>query len=337
MISERANLSALIDQAFGYHGLGIICIKEIPNIKSLRSNLFESTIKLLRSSHHQLQSISRNDFNREKLGWELTDSYTNSTHDTYLKGFRAICFPIESIDKTNIFPSWIPDFKPSLVDISLILRETQLKLLYHIDKFLVEKTGKKLISEIVSKHFNGEMPLNDAQRINIYKPRQKVENSMVAGWHTDFGLSTGLIFPGYFKVDSFEEVQAVGSSLCVKDRDDSIHRIEYLSDEMVIQAADILYLLSDGHILSTPHAVKIEKEIPVDAYRITLVDFLHMNNDYCLNLPEGVNKEDLIGRNPFKDYMMTDWKEGIRYKEYFNTVLDKYYGTSRDNADSGKI
>jgi len=155
-----------------------------------------------------------------------------------------------------------------------------------------------------------------------------------AGWHRDFGVLTGLAHPMYFK-ENGEQVGGIKSALLIKDRQGTIHELEYDEDEIVIQSGDCAFIQTGGCIISTPHCVKIIEGIPDDVFRIQFVTFFEPAYETVVSLPQGVDQQKIFEKDPMgMKYMMTKWNGDTTYEKMIERAYNKYYGKDEKDKPS---
>jgi isopenicillin N synthase-like dioxygenase len=339
LINHKADLNQAIQDAFGSEGLGLIVIKNT-GISELRKNILSSGFKLGHLDPEYLKKLEKPELNYN-LGWSRGKSYVENQYE-YLSGAfyaRILCESLQheedpEMEKkyTNVWPDeeLIPNFKRDFKAIGKALLDSQINLLKHIDKYI-----KSIMPDYQEDMlYNTFSEKNDCLgRLIVYYPpssiddklRKEISEDNWCGWHRDFGLITALSHALYFNRDG-EIISGVKSGLLVKDRQGNINDIRFEEDEIAIQAGDVLYLLSGGSIISTPHSVKIREGIPKDSCRVTYVNFFEPRYAYKINTPNGISEKDVFKNDPFNmEDTYTKFKQGCSYQDFILSALETYF------------
>ena len=225
----------------------------------------------------------------------------------------------------NIWPNDINEFKSDFIKLGKIISNCQINLLSHLDKYIFTKLpyyDKKFLE----KNFTS---INDTVGLlatyypsNIYQ--HKGSNDNWCGWHRDFGLLSGLCRPLFFNKNG-DIIKINNTGLLVKDKQGNITEINYEDDEIVIQAADTLFILSGGTIISTPHSVKITQNIPDNVFRINYINFFEPNWNFELKPPGNMSFDEIRFKDPFKmSNVITNFRDGMNYKEFITETFSKF-------------
>jgi len=339
LISNECNLSKSIQDAFGEDGLGLIVIKNTA-ISELRNKILTQGYNLGHLDEDSLKKLEKPELNFN-LGWGRGKSYVENQWEYLTGSFYArtlsenLQYPSDpEMEKkyTNIWPDEdkLPNFKQDFLAIGRLMYEVQINLLRHIDKYL-ESIMPHFEEYMLSKTFTENTDC--LGRLIVYYPPSSMDESIKkdvskdnwCGWHRDFGLVTALTHALYFD-EKGTITKGVKSGLLVKDRKGNINDIQFEEDEIAIQAGDVLYILTGGRIISTPHAVKIKEGIPQDVYRVTYVNFFEPAYEYKIYTPEGISESDLFKNDPFNmQDTYTKYKQGCTYKELIFSALETYF------------
>lgn len=332
----KTNLDKEIQNAFGFDGLGLIVIKNPPKIPELRKKILKQGFNMANLPLDYLKTLEKPEI-RFALGYGKGKAFTENEYEYLSAHFYARVFRDQLLYEedpelmktyTNIWPDekLLPNFKEDYLAFGKALGSIQLSLLRHIDSYL----ARFLPGHTIDKLYNSFKDKNDAiSRLIMYHPPDTLDSKLKAskdnwcGWHRDFGLLTGLTHALYYDKTG-EIIPNVKSGLLVKDRKGEIHDLKFEEDEIVIQSGDVLFILSGGNIISTPHAVKIREGIPDNSFRITYVNFFEPY--YSYKIFTGGNDKEIFNKDPFrmKD-SFTKFKEGITYKDLISSAFDTYY------------
>jgi len=356
---SKVNLFKEINQAFGKEGLGLIAIKNVPNLLSARENILRKGFEFYHLDQKILKKLEKPEINY-LVGFNKARSYTENEYEYLTNAFYARTQnnkPSFKIDKNlelkyeNVWPeeNEIKDFKKNFIEMGNILHNIHLLMLKHFDDYLKslilnknnENTNTicfKIKNNFLDFHKENDsvcrlisyFPIDSLDK-EILKGKKEKEVEKIqknwCGWHRDFGLLTALIHPIYFSKKG-EIVKNIKSGLIVQDRKNNFHDIIFEENEILLQTGDASFFISGGNIISTPLCVKITEGIRNDIYRATFVNFFDPPYDHELFLPEGIKIENMFDKDPFemKD-MYPQFKQGCFYKDFIESAARKYYPT----------
>lgn len=340
----NTDLSEEIHKAFGKEGLGLIAIKNIPNLKQARENILKKGFEFFHLNESLLKKLENPEVNY-LVGFNRGRSYTENEFEYLTNAFYARTQtdrPSFKLDKTleekykNVWPDEkdIQDFKKYYLEMGTITHYILKLLLKHFDDYM----KKAIKSENIKNNFLDFTKENDSVcRLITYFPidnlneenlkgknTEKIKKNW-CGWHRDFGLLTALCHPIYFNKQG-KIISNIKSGLIVQDRKNNFHDLRYEEDEVLVQTGDAAFFISGGNIISTPHSVKITEGIRNDVYRATFVNFFDPPFDYELFLPEGISLNDMFDKDPFEmKGMFPKFKQGCLYKDFIKSAAEKYY------------
>jgi isopenicillin N synthase-like dioxygenase len=344
IINPNSNLSKQISEAFGLEGLGLIAIKNIPGYPEIRKRILTQGFKMAHFSQDDLKSLEKPETNYS-LGWQKGNTYINGQWEALTGSFHARVLN-ETITHSNdelknkYLNTWpseeqLSGFKKVFSEMGLLLTNCVENLLYHLDRYTKECNSDYEEFNL----YNKLRTRNDVlSRLIIYYPANTYDEEKYGkeskdnwcAWHRDFGVLTGLAHPVYFK-ESGEIVEGIGSGLIVKDRKKELHNITYGEDEIVIQSGDISFIMTGGCVISTPHCVKITEDMPKDVYRITFVNFYDPCFEEMIDLPNGIDREELSEKDPLgMKYMVTKFNGPVTYQEFVGEAFNNYYAPIPD-------
>jgi len=355
---QEVNISQHINQAFGKEGLGLIAIKNVPNLISAREKILKKGFEFYHLDENILKQLEKPEVNY-LVGFNKARTYTENEYEYLTNAFYARTQtnkPSFKYNKNleekyqNVWPeeNVIKDFKQNFLQMGSILHNVLLLMLKHFDdylKILISEKNDQITKNDIIKIKNNFLDFqrkNDSIcRLISYFPVDTLDKNMLkakkdssevekikknwCGWHRDFGLLTALIHPLYFNKKG-EVLNNIKSGLIVQDRKNNFHEIKFEENEILIQTGDAAFFISGGNIISTPHCVKITEGIRNDIYRATFVNFFEPSYDHKLFLPEGIKKEDMFDKDPFgmKD-MFPQFNQGCFYKDFIESAAHKYY------------
>lgn len=346
---DNLDLSKEIHKAFGKEGLGLIAIKNVPNLLEARKSILNKGFEFFHLDEKILKKLEKPKANY-LIGFNKGKSFTENEFEYLTHAFYARAQsdkPSFKLNKEyeethkNVWPDEkdIKDFKKYFVEMGNITHYIMKRLLKHIDIYLKNIIKNESYSQFeIKNNFNDFLIENDSVcRLLTYFPIDNLDKKILegknaekikknwCGWHRDFGLLTALCHPLYFSKQG-EIIPSIKSGLIVQDRKKRFHDLQYEEDEILVQTGDAAFFISGGNIISTPHSVKISEGIRNDIYRATFVNFFDPPYDYRLFLPEGISINDMFEKDPFgmKD-MFPKFNQGCLYKDFIMSAAQKYY------------
>jgi len=222
LINPKNQLNYEIDQAFGKQGLGLIAIKNIPNLNKARENILKKGFEFYHLDPEILEKLEKPEINY-LVGFNKGRSYTENQFEYLTNAFYARTQnerPSFKHDKElekkyeNVWPDkeHIKDFKEYYLKMGSILHNILVLLLEHFDNYLKSFSidGKNPQFKM-RNHFNDFKNENDSVcRLITYFPIDSLDKRILnredaekikknwCGWHRDFGILTALCHPQYF-------------------------------------------------------------------------------------------------------------------------------------------
>lgn len=314
-----------IKNAFSNTGTGYVLIKGIPKFNELRNKVLKSGYFLAHQPKTVLDSISKPDIDYS-IGWDVSTFITE--HDqrhSMFNSFTARClkeslvYPknkeMEKAHK-NVWPD-IPNFKEDFVEFGKLIANCQLEVLKHIDMYLNESISCNVYNSLKNDH--------DAyNRLIIYNPIEKfnTSNDTWDGWHTDYSALTALVHPMYFEKTG-EIFPCKNTCINIINRKGEKSVAEFDEEDLYIQASDTIFILTGGEIPPTPHAVKIQKDMPKNKFRIQFATFFQPNYNYVMNIPNNMSYDDIIKKDPLGlPYKTCNFKNGWDFGDFYENSLN---------------
>ncbi len=355
--NQTSDLSEEIVKAFGKQGLGLIAIKNIPNLKQARQNILKKGFEFYHLDDRILKKLEKPEINY-MVGFNRGRSYTENEFEYLTNAFYARTQndrPSFKYDKAleekykNVWPDEkdIKDFKKFYFEMGNIMHNILVLLLKHVDEYMKKIIKKDKVNnnnyEIKNNFLDFAKKNDSVCRLITYFPIDSLDKDILkikdaeklkknwCGWHRDFGLLTALCHPIYFNKKG-EIIPNIKSGLKVQDRQNKFHDLKYEEDEVLVQSGDAAFFISGGNIISTPHSVKITEGIRNDIYRATFVNFFDPPYDYELFLPEGISIDEMFDKDPFQmKGMFPKFKQGCLYKDFIMSAAEKYYPLSNES------
>ena len=244
MSAKSKKIEEIIDKAFGRNSLGLVILKNVPEIKKIKDVVLDSGLSLI-----NMPESDKADFTEEKikdyLGWKERDVTWNDKVDKFVGEFSArtnnetVFYPADpKVEEKflNVWPKNIPNFQKKFIELGKKVGKIQSSMLNHIDNYLtnfIKIDNKNRLKNIVNHHDLFAMLL-------CYKPPKKLISEWI-NMHRDNGFITGLVHPNYYNIETKERIDQ-SSSLQIKDRNGNFHFMNYSHDEIVLQKVELCTL-----------------------------------------------------------------------------------------------
>eukprot|EP01116_Phalansterium_solitarium_P020949 TRINITY_DN6359_c0_g3_i1.p1 TRINITY_DN6359_c0_g3~~TRINITY_DN6359_c0_g3_i1.p1 ORF type:complete len:267 (-),score=63.14 TRINITY_DN6359_c0_g3_i1:347-1147(-) len=218
LIDHSKDLSAAIEKAYGYDGLGILVVRGVPNFASLRQDLLPLARKFANLPDEVKEKYVHEE-SKYSFGWSHGKEkfegapdfskgsyYNNPQYDKpvddeeLIKKFVAFCHP-------NIWPhADLPELESAFKNLGQLIVEVGVHLAEHCDRLVSSKLPsykQRRLADIVrtSRTCKARLlhyfPLNQSDA-DAAKPTptstdgSASEFSSWCGWHNDHGSLTGL-------------------------------------------------------------------------------------------------------------------------------------------------
>eukprot|EP01130_Rhizamoeba_saxonica_P003202 TRINITY_DN136_c0_g1_i1.p1 TRINITY_DN136_c0_g1~~TRINITY_DN136_c0_g1_i1.p1 ORF type:complete len:365 (-),score=71.21 TRINITY_DN136_c0_g1_i1:21-1076(-) len=332
LINPDADLNAQIEEAYGYDGVGLLVIQDVPDFLEFRQNLlplarqfgqFPQNVQdkyAHEASHYSIgwshgkEALKRGQFDTFKGSYYNNPQYDIPTEDSQLvENFPEVCMP-------NIWPTEdLPELENAFKTLGQYIVQVGTQLAHHCDKYILSKIGEDKFSVRMEDLINNSTTCK--ARLLHYFPlddegQERTLDSW-CGWHNDHGLLTGLC-PAMFHDEESNSSDIANpdrnAGLHVKKRDGSIVKITCPKNSIAFQIGECTQVFSGDTVIATPHAVRAVKypESKVTS-RSTFAVFMQPNFDINLVSPDGM--ETNVGQ----------YKEGQNFGEFGKATIQYYY------------
>lgn len=299
------SLRAEIEEAYGFDGLGLLTVKNVPGVIAARKQLLP-----LAQEFAQLPANVKEQYEHPQswfsFGWShgkekleghpdvAKGSYYNNpvldvptTDAELIKSFPSYCSP-------NIWPEkHLPKLRSAFQTLGGIIVDTGKVLARRCDDYVSSKSPEysknspNLIEELIvkSRVHKGRLlhyfPLTKEQLAATTATSQ----SSWCGWHNDHGSLTGLTSNMFLNPQGVEvENPDPGAGLYIKTRTGGIVQVKFPGDQLAFQIGEAAQIHSGGLLQATPHAVRG---------------------------PSGESKSEGISRNTFAVFMQPMWNTSM--------------------------
>jgi isopenicillin N synthase-like dioxygenase len=319
----------LIKKAYGVEGLGIMIIQNVPNLGAMKSRLFNDGHKLVNLPPSTLTKLEHPEQNYA-YGWSYGKEYLGEKPDFYKASYYANLrnLSTKSEHKENIWPSQdIPTFKPNFYELGDLIRNMGLTVLTLIDSYIKAQYPLYKLSypTIISESDN------NVGRFLYYYPRNKFnvsDNNVWCEWHNDHSSLTGLVSASYIKEDGqkADGLSLTKTGLYIQARSGKEEKVTFGPDDLAFQLGETLQIHSGGLLHATPHAVRVDDDIPGDVARCTFALFMAPDRHNMLDIPEGSRVEDIVTSEIYKvPKIQNRFKVGMNYGEFNDETYRQFY------------
>eukprot|EP00735_Rhodelphis_limneticus_P011344 TRINITY_DN442_c0_g1::TRINITY_DN442_c0_g1_i1::g.2519::m.2519 TRINITY_DN442_c0_g1::TRINITY_DN442_c0_g1_i1::g.2519 ORF type:complete len:374 (+),score=90.90,DIOX_N/PF14226.1/2.1e-06,DIOX_N/PF14226.1/9.3e+02,2OG-FeII_Oxy/PF03171.15/5.7e+03,2OG-FeII_Oxy/PF03171.15/0.00099 TRINITY_DN442_c0_g1_i1:67-1188(+) len=350
-LSDGSDLSKHIEAAYGYDGLGILAIRNVPNFVEKRKTLLPLARKFAllpdeiknKYAHEESKYSFGWSHGKEKLEGKPDIAkgsfYANPQYDTPVANEELIS-KFSPFVHPNIWPKQeVPEFEFAFKELGQLIVETGKQLVVHCDKFVqsvLEKEHKSLEDRFKLRTVIGESLVCKARLLHYFASEGPLDNVNPAesgswcGWHNDHGSLTGLTSAMYLDANG-NEVPAPDSTcgLYIKSRHGDLIKGSYPVDCLGFQIGETAQVHSGGILQATPHSVQMAQgEASVGVSRETFAVFMEPNWYVPMEPPKGTDFHNAT-KNPHLPKQVpnleTRWAPGDDFAAFTAKTLGMYY------------
>jgi len=351
------NFSNSIKAAFGFEGLGILTVSDVPGLAEKRSKC----LPLGYTFANLPEEIKQKTVHKESFysfGWshgkEMLKKgvpdfskgsyYFNPEYDVPFedielqKKYPAFCHP-------NIWPTEdLPELQPTCKDLGQLVVQVGKLIALQCDNFIhsiFPDYPETKLHDIIStcKVNKGRLlnyfPLNEAYLGDSMEQGKSIEEiaDNWCGWHNDHGSLTGLVPPIYLN-DKGKEIPCPDNQagLYIRSRSGDLVRVAIPKHCLGFQIGETSQIHSGGILQATPHAVVgPSKEKGRGVSRISMAVFMEPRWDGLLNSPKDSKLEQILEGSSTKylpvgvPLLGTRFKPGMTFGEFSEATFKSYY------------
>eukprot|EP00943_MAST-04B_sp_MAST-4B-sp1_P009261 g9261.t1 len=360
LLAEKGEIVEKIGEAFGYDGLGILAVQDVPNLQQLRE-------KLLSTGRHfaeDLSEESRKKYEHPKSYWSFGWSHGKEKlqgRPDYSKG-SYYNNPVENVPYTdqkvidawpsfahpNIWPSKEdePELESSFMTLGKLMVDTGLKLATMCDKYTEKvwmKEGYKIVEKNKLKRIIKGSKVTKGRLVHYYSRSKEAIRKDVnpefafsswCGWHNDHGSLTAVVPALYFKDGKIIKEGSPDplAGLYVKSRHGKICKVVAPPNSLLFQIGETAQIHSGGVLQATPHAVRGANVAGIS--RTAFAVFMEPNMDELMVSPNNTiaqtneaAKSLPKGVPPLKNRWGTDRCPftTCSFGEFTHATLDEYH------------
>lgn len=274
VIDPTADLSDKIEAAYGYHGIGLLAVRNVPNYAEYRASLLPLA-RQFAMLPPELQARYEHPESYYSFGWsrgkEMLDGkpdtakgsyYNNPQYDEPTTDPKLIQEYITFLHK-NIWPTEdVPAMEWAFKNLGRTTCDIMLRLAMHCDSYVHKK--QPLYSLGTLSHSLTFSRVTKARLLYYYptddesKAAEDHDNfSSWCGWHNDHGSLTGLASAMYFD-DAGNEIPCPDdeAGLYIRTRQGEVVRPSPPPNCMMFQVGEAAQIQSGGWLQATPHSVR---------------------------------------------------------------------------------
>eukprot|EP00128_Syssomonas_multiformis_P017561 Colp12_sorted_trinity150504_noHs@30867 len=354
-LKNGKDLSQSIEAAYGYNGLGLLVVRNVPGYQERRQRLLPLAYKFgnfpeeIKNKYvHQESAYSFGwSHGKEKLNGKpdsakgsfyANPQYDNPTNDPELvKKYPSFCHP-------NIWPKEdLPDLEYAFKELGQLIVGVGELLSAQCDKH-VKKTSKAYgenrlrdiihSSRVCKARLLLYFPCKDEDLIQLAATSDSdTIASSWCGWHNDHGSLTGLTSAMYFDKDG-KEVPCPDPSagLYIKDRNGNVVRGSIPADCIAYQIGETAQIHSGGVLQATPHCVRAAGGLKsAGVSRGTFAVFMEPEWHESMAIPADTKVESVLEGSSSKHLppgvpaLSTRWEPTQDFGQFTDKTLSSYY------------
>eukprot|EP01112_Ceratiomyxa_fruticulosa_P007791 TRINITY_DN2025_c0_g1_i1.p1 TRINITY_DN2025_c0_g1~~TRINITY_DN2025_c0_g1_i1.p1 ORF type:complete len:358 (+),score=72.30 TRINITY_DN2025_c0_g1_i1:111-1184(+) len=335
---ESKDLSKSIETAFGYSGIGLLVVKNVPKFSEYRDALLplgpqyaSLPTPVLDKSVHKASNYSfgwshGKEILRPGLFDEFKGSYYNNPQyddpfkgeDDLIKKYPEACHP-------NIWPiEDFPALRPAFMNLGQLIVDVGLLVAMQCDRYVASKFPgypANQLADVIKNSRTCKARL--LQYFAINEDQTERTHDSWCGWHNDHSALTGLCPAMYHSMDGKTVVKSdipcpdPKAGLWVRKRDGNEMKVNVPKNYIAFQIGECSQVLTGGLLRATPHAVQaIKYPESVNVSRSTYATFMQPNQDFVLRLPPGLDVTHA---------QVGQYKENMTFAEFHKATIDNFY------------
>eukprot|EP00455_Lapot_gusevi_P057131 TRINITY_DN963_c0_g2_i1.p1 TRINITY_DN963_c0_g2~~TRINITY_DN963_c0_g2_i1.p1 ORF type:complete len:390 (+),score=114.52 TRINITY_DN963_c0_g2_i1:72-1172(+) len=350
LLNEQADIKPLIEQAFGFDGLGLIVVKGIPNVETLRQKLLPLAHKFahlpeeIKAKYEHPQSFysfgwshGKESMSKGKPDLSKGSYYANPSIDVpfedenLIREYPSFCHP-------NIWPEEdLPELSGAFKEIGCLLVTVGQQLAKRCDEYVASKcpTYPELrVHNIIreSRTAKGRLLYYFAQNHDQkeFQPPTEEDIGSWCGWHNDHGSLTGLVPAMYFDSEGNQiPCPDPHAGLYIRSRHGQLVKANFASDTLAFQIGETAQIHTGGVLLATPHCVRAAQVSGVS--RATLAVFMEPMMFEPMTVPPEVDPA-LAQNGATLQYLPsgvpalgTRWSTDMNFARFSDVTMGAYY------------
>ncbi|KAE9025747.1 hypothetical protein PR003_g11604 [Phytophthora rubi] len=347
----KKDLSAVVEEAFGYEGMGILVVSGVPEISDKRGDLLPLAFAFanlpddvkakceLPEAFYSFGWSHGKENLQGKPDYAKGSYYNNPEVNDLANGDQQLIHKFPSFYHPNIWPKELPGLEAAFMKLGQLIVDTGVLVAHQCDKLVESKcpgyergklhriisTGKCSKARLL--HY---FALSEEQ-IAAQNEATSLEDSFAwCGWHNDHGALTGLV-QAMFTDSTGAAVPNPDpqAGLYVKNRRGEILKANIPPGHLVYQIGETSQILSGGTLQATPHAVR-GPQVP-GVNRETLAVFMQPLPEERMAVPKGDGSTDPLEAGKTENLpkgvppLLSRWNNDMSYDDFTQATLKAYY------------
>ena len=339
------DVSALISEAYGFEGIGLLTVSGVPGLLEARANLlplarrFALLDKEIQSKYEDANSMY-------SFGWSLGKEKLEGKPDTAKGSYYAnpqYDKPVDDEEVIKKFPGFvspniwpteeIPEFEAHFKALGQLIVSVGILVARHCDAYVKSKSPsyhEGRLSRIVESSICCKARLLHYFPATSSSDASSEDFSSWCGWHNDHGSLTGLTSAMYFDENGVETTNSDPSAgLYIRGRHGELIKAAFPADRLAFQIGETAQIHSGGVLQATPHAVRGSSDGNI--CRDTFAVFMEPNWTEPMDVPDGVTVEDAQSQLAASALprgvppLSSRWKAEQTFGDFSEVTLASYY------------
>ena len=347
------NLSAQIEEAYGYNGIGLLTVKNVPTLQEKRASLLPIGAKLALLPSDTLEKYVHEE-SKYSFGWSHGKEKLEGVPDESKGSFyanpqfnrpvddEALIAKHPAFYHPNIWPTEeVPELEEHFMNLGKLIVDVGKLVAKQVDRYIASKCttyeANKLFRIIdTSKCCKARLlhyfarNAEDIKKMENTKVEDKDTFSSWCGWHNDHGSLTGLV-SALFLDETLEPVKNSDpvSGLYARSRSSELIKVNIPVDHIAYQIGECHQVHSGGIVQATPHAVR-GSSMP-GVCRDTFAVFMEPDYDEAMTIPDGIDLDNAQSQTAISNLpsgispIMKRWKSGMDFSNFTDATLNSYY------------
>jgi len=349
----RKDLSDEIERAFGADGIGLLTVKNVPELVRLRGELLPLARKFAELENDVKEKyVHAKSFysfgwshGKEKLQGKPDSSkgsfYANPLVDVVTDD-PAIIAKYPGFATPNIWPSEdLPELEPAFKNLGRLVCDVGVLVAHQCDRYVQKchpsytpgKLERIMATSTCAKarllHYFARTE-DECASIAAKSKNEDDSFSDWCGWHNDHGSLTGLL-PAMFlnKHGQVTSNTDENAGLYIRNRRGQLIKAKFPNDHVAFQIGECSQVHTGGALQATPHAVR-GANLP-GVSRETFAVFMEPMWDEPMTTPDDVSKSAAQSQEAAKNLprgvppLSTRWEPSQNFGLFTETTLNAYY------------
>ncbi|KAG2776350.1 hypothetical protein Pcac1_g13097 [Phytophthora cactorum] len=347
----KKDLSIVIEEAFGYEGMGILVVSGVPELSSKRTDLLPLAFKFanlpddikakceLPKAFYSFGWSHGKENLQGKPDYAKGSYYNNPETNDQTEGDQQLIVKFPSFYHPNIWPEELPELENAFMKLGQLIVDTGVLVAHQCDKLVEKKcpgyekgklhriisTGKCSKARLLHYYSLSE------EQIAAQKEATTLEDSFAwCGWHNDHGALTGLVQAMFTDSNGMTVPNPdPAAGLYVKNRRGEILKANIPPGHLVYQIGETSQILSGGTLQATPHAVRGPQVTGVN--RETLAVFMQPLPQERMAVPNGDGSKDPSEAGKTENLpkgvppLLSRWNNDMSYDDFTQATFKAYY------------